>query len=287
MKFLLAICCVLWSLYKCVGSETPARDYDSNKMKSSDQNGALTQSGTDRCLVNATEEFEEKAPMNANLSDQKTVQAWCVVVTKYSDCIWKNGVDYNAESERVLNASLLNKETWDDYHRKSEGSNCACIDRVADDYISRVSCIPIRNANDSLKRQLDCIFMNKMHHCVLDTQDCGPNVPCFKIVELWAKKIGLFDGKYDKMGIGSAYKEYCSKEPLQEKYPVDAICPSMVGSKWNIKNILLVAGLSLVGLAVATSLLFILYQIAMRNKGSKSYTRVESASIQYNSTTTL
>ncbi len=304
MKFLLGICCVLWSLYKCVGSDTSVSDHDSNKtlLDSIDQKAAVTLSGIDRCLLDATMEYVKKVPQDADLSSQKTVQAWCVVVTRHSDCVWKYGMNYDAESEMVLNASILNTETWVDHQGKCPRSHCMCIDRVAEDYTRGAISITKTNPNNKEKLNSEgCTLINEMRNCVINYPNCGPDyfIPSFKIVELWVRRIKLFDGKYDKMSVEHAYNEYCRGQyvvPGEVKYkwiPIEVTCinckikgdymhgqvagpvrhqheHSTTESQWNAKNILLVGVLSVVVLALATFLLYILYQIAQYDDNQES-----------------
>ncbi len=334
MKFLIGICCVLWYLSKCVGSEmlkslpgseelntalfksgteTSTISTD-NVMKNSnkslpmsiDQNIVVT-TDTDICFLDADQEFGANVPADADLQKpeirHQAGQARCVLVMKLTDCIWRNGVQYLwKESEEILNSTLYNTSTWETYSDECPRQSCMCIDRVVSNYIKTMN--TISPAGPGAKEQLNqegCMLMNKMRSCVLNNQNCKRTMVSFKIIELWARKVDLFNGKYDENSVLTAYKDYCNQDSLiPEMYnwieiPTRCInCKNkekivhgqVVGQishqddppQWNTKNTVLVAILSLVVLALATFLFYILCQIARYKEESQRYTRVETRS---------
>ena len=310
MKFLIGICCIFWSLYKCVGSETAARDQGSTFNKTlqynDGQKGIVTLTTTDRCLLDATVEYVGKVPKNADLSKPKNVQAWCTIVKRHSDCIWEYGVEYDKESEKVLNASLLDTETWHEHHQKCPWLYCGCIDKVVEKYVNKVTSIAATDSNKQQEiKDEGCGLIRRMRNCLINTANCGRDFskPSFKIVELWARNIRFLGGKYDRESVGTMYDEYCRRQKgaaVPERYvwiPLKTKCinctfkeheeilsqhPQKLNdneSLWNAKDIALVTVLSGVVVGLLLFLLYISCQIIRYKTRRQRYARIGEGSL--------
>ncbi len=272
---------------------------------------AATYTATDHCILDATQVYMRNVPSNADFSNQEVrnmaTQAECLLIQTLSDCIWRKGQRYLwEESEILLNVTLFDESTWKRYSTQCPRQTCDCIDRVKEDYINSVASIMTTSQEKSMRiTQQGCIFTNRMHNCVRNQADCGLDnkdkdkgdvydKAKIRIVELWGRKITLFDGKYNEISVKAAYNNYCTLQyitPIQEMYtwfPIKFTCtnckikerinPNMNTNKatedleryknrseWNVLNILLVGVLSLVVLVLALFLLYILYQMAKYN----------------------
>ncbi len=270
---------------------------------------AATYTATDHCILDAEQDYRRNVPSNADFSNPEVrnmaTQAECLLIQALSDCIWRKGQKYLwEESEILLNLTLFDESKWKNYPTQCPRQTCDCIDRVKEDYIKSVTSI-LKTGPEKKITQQGCVFTDRMHNCVVNQADCGLDIKDkneenvydkakIKIVEMWGRKIKLFDGKYDEISVKAAYNNYCSvKEtvPIKQQYkwiPIKVTCtnckskeridpnmdtyeatkglePNTNGSEWNVLNIFLVGVLSLVVLVLAIFLLYILYQMAKYN----------------------